>query len=123
MIDPVSSSASVYAALRSTPGVDGQPAGPVRAPDNSGIADSATLAPDSVKPAGSFGDLIGGLVRSVDDRTKIAEAETRKLMLGESDNLHRSMIAMQEAGLAFNLLVEVRNKLVESYQELMRMPV
>jgi flagellar hook-basal body complex protein FliE len=44
-------------------------------------------------------------------------------MLGESDNIHRSMIAMQEAGLAFNLLVEVRNKLVESYQELMRMPV
>jgi flagellar hook-basal body complex protein FliE len=33
------------------------------------------------------------------------------------------MIAMQESGLAFTLLVEVRNKLVESYQELMRMPV
>jgi flagellar hook-basal body complex protein FliE len=30
---------------------------------------------------------------------------------------------MQEAGVAFQLMVEVRNKLVESYQELMRMPV
>jgi len=33
------------------------------------------------------------------------------------------VIAMQEAGVAFQLMVEVRNKLVESYQELMRMPV
>jgi flagellar hook-basal body complex protein FliE len=36
--------------------------------------------------------------------------------------LHQSVIAMQEASVAFNLMVQVRNKLVESYQELMRMP-
>ena len=35
----------------------------------------------------------------------------------------QSVIAMQEAGVAFQLMVEVRNKLVDSYQELMRMPV
>jgi flagellar hook-basal body complex protein FliE len=62
-------------------------------------------------------------VRSVDEKSKVADSEVRRLMLGESDNIHRSMIAMQESGLAFGLLVEVRNKLVESYQELMRMPV
>jgi flagellar hook-basal body complex protein FliE len=33
------------------------------------------------------------------------------------------VIAMQEASVAFSLMVEVRNKVVESYQELMRMPV
>jgi len=37
--------------------------------------------------------------------------------------LHQSVIAMQEASLSFSLMVEVRNKVVESYQELMRMPV
>ena len=73
--------------------------------------------------AGGFSDLIGGLVQSVDEKSKVADGEVRKLMLGESDNIHRSMIAMQESGLSFSLLVEVRNKLVESYQELMRMPV
>ena len=36
---------------------------------------------------------------------------------------HKSVIAMQEASVAFSLMVEVRNKLVESYQELMRMQV
>ena len=44
-------------------------------------------------------------------------------VLGQNDQLHQSVIAMQEASVAFTLMVEVRNKLVESYQELMRMPV
>ena len=71
----------------------------------------------------SFTDMLGQLVQEVDGKSKAAETEARRLMLGESDNVHQSMIAMQESGLAFTLLVEVRNKLVESYQELMRMPV
>jgi flagellar hook-basal body complex protein FliE len=71
----------------------------------------------------SFSDLVGGLIREVDAKGKASEAEVRRLMLGETDNIHQSMIAMQESGLAFSLLVEVRNKLVDSYQELMRMGV
>jgi flagellar hook-basal body complex protein FliE len=43
--------------------------------------------------------------------------------MGDTDQLHQSVIAMQEAGVAFSMMVEVRNKLVESYQELMRMQV
>ena len=76
-----------------------------------------------MKKAGSFSELVGGLVREVDAKSKAAETEVRRLMLGETDNIHQSMIAMQESGLAFSLLVEVRNKLVDSYQELMRMAV
>ena len=44
-------------------------------------------------------------------------------MLGKTDNIHQSFIAMQEASVAFSLLVEVRNKLIETYQELSRMQV
>mgnify|MGYP000897896470 CR=1 FL=1 len=47
----------------------------------------------------------------------------RKVLTGEVDSLHQSMIAMQEAGVAFSLMVEVRNKLMESYQQVMRMQV
>jgi len=78
--------------------------------------------PRRASPA-SFTDMLGRLVRDVDGKSKTAETEVQRLMLGESDNVHQSMIALQESGLAFTLLVEVRNKLVESYQELMRMPV
>jgi flagellar hook-basal body complex protein FliE len=117
MIDPVSTQA-MNAAQRIAPGGDGMPIGPLRP----GLpADGADASSGSGRT--SFGELIGDLVQSVDARGRAAESEVQHLMLGESDNIHRSMIAMQEAGVAFTLLVEVRNKLVESYQELMRMPV
>ena len=118
MIDPVSTQLLPQSILRPR-GVDGlEPIGP-GAPG----AAAGTGSSDGVKKADSFSELVGGLVREVDAKGKVAEAEVRRLMLGETDNIHQSMIAMQESGLAFNLLVEVRNKLVDSYQELMRMAV
>ncbi|EDY81589.1 flagellar hook-basal body complex protein FliE [Verrucomicrobiia bacterium DG1235] len=71
----------------------------------------------------SFDSIVGKFVGEVDAKHKVAVAETNKMLLGETDNVHQSMIAMQEAGVAFNMMVEVRNKLVQSYQELMKMPV
>jgi flagellar hook-basal body complex protein FliE len=59
----------------------------------------------------------------VQDKSAAAQAATRKGLMGDSDQLHQSVIAMQEASVAFTMMVEVRNKLVESYQELMRMQV
>lgn len=77
-----------------------------------------------VQPAtGGFGQLLEGVVAAVDTKQQDAAAVTRQVLLGDSDQLHQSVIAMQEAGVAFSLMVEVRNKLVESYQELMRMQV
>lgn len=70
-----------------------------------------------------FDNVIGNLVKDVDAKAKASVAETNKVLLGQTDNIHQSMIAMQEAGMAFSLMVEVRNKLVQSYQELMKMPV
>ncbi|MCH6255825.1 flagellar hook-basal body complex protein FliE [Puniceicoccaceae bacterium K14] len=74
-------------------------------------------------PSEPFGNVLGQLVKDVAEKQQVAEVETNKMLLGETDNIHQSMIAVQEAGLAFTTLVEVRNKLVTSYQELMRMPV
>ena len=83
-----------------------------------------TLSPGSGAPApagGSFGSLLDGLVATVDAKQSSAQAITNRVLLGQSDQLHQSVIAMQEASVAFSLMVEVRNKLVDSYQELMRM--
>ncbi len=74
-------------------------------------------------PTDGFTQMLDGLVGAVDAKQQAAAASTRKVLLGESDQLHQSMIAMQEASVAFSMMVEVRNKLVESYQELMRMQV
>jgi flagellar hook-basal body complex protein FliE len=80
------------------------------------------MAPNATPNAG-FGQMLDGLVATVESKQAAAQAETRKVLLGESDQLHQSVIAMQEASVAFSMMVEVRNKLVESYQELMRMQV
>ena len=74
-------------------------------------------------PSDDFGSMVTNMVNSVDAKGKAAKTELNRMMLGESDNIHQSMIAMQESGLAFTMLVEVRNKLVSSFQELMKMPV
>ena len=79
--------------------------------------------PNIAAPGGGFGQMLDGLVGTVESRNAAAQAETRKVLLGDSDQLHQSVIAMQEASVAFTMMVEVRNKLVESYQELMRMQV
>lgn len=83
------------------------------------------MAPDPARTASpeGFGNMLDGLVSNYSAKETEASAITRKVLLGESDQIHQSMIAMQEASVAFSLMVEVRNKLVESYQEMMRMQV
>ena len=74
-------------------------------------------------PADGFGQMLDGLVATVAAKQDAAQAVTRQVLLGETDQLHKGVIAMQEASVAFSMMVQVRNKLVESYQELMRMQV
>ena len=72
---------------------------------------------------GSFSNILERAVTEIDGKMQSAAAEQTKVLTGETNNLHQAMIAMQEASTAFSLMVEVRNKLVESYQEIMRMQV
>jgi len=80
--------------------------------------------PSGLAPTGGqFGEIFEKMVSGVELRQAEAGAVTRSVLLGDNPNLHQSVIAMQEASLSFSLMVEVRNKVVEGYQELMRMPV
>ena len=70
---------------------------------------------------GTFG--FGDMVREVSAKQAAASEAMKEVMTGGGMPLHQAMIAAQEASLSFQLMVEVRNKLLESYQELMRMQV
>ncbi len=65
--------------------------------------------------------MLDGLVSAVNTKQAAADKITQSVLLGDSGQLHQSVLAMQEASVSLSLMVEVRNKLVESYQELMRM--
>lgn len=58
-------------------------------------------------------------------RSLQAEADTAvfQLAAGQADDLHGVMSALERASLALELTIAIRNKLVESYQEIMRMQV
>lgn len=71
----------------------------------------------------SFESLLGDVVEEVNDKQLASAGALRGLLSGENVPLHRVIIAAEEASISFQLMVEVRNKLLEAYQELMRMQV
>ena len=70
-----------------------------------------------------FSDWLLNQLERSETAIKTAEAEVQKLALGETENLHQVMIALSKAKTSFELTVQVRNKLLESFQEVMRMSV
>ena len=76
-------------------------------------------------PAGGadFSSLLGNLVSDVNAQSAKASAQVSALQSGQNVPLHQAVLAMEEASVSFQLLVEVRNKLLESYQEVMRMQI
>ena len=71
----------------------------------------------------SFGEMLAGQVKDVNMQQKTADQMVTNIASGRSENLHETMLASTQAELTFNLMVQVRNKALEAYQEIMRMPV
>jgi flagellar hook-basal body complex protein FliE len=72
---------------------------------------------------GSFQNLLGSFVGEVNDKQVAAGDAITGLLSGKNVTLHQAMISMEEASVSFQMMVEVRNKLLDSYQELMRMQI
>ena len=75
------------------------------------------------KPDGeSFGNLLKSLVQDVNGLQKDAAGIEKKFLAGEVTDVHQVMLASEEASVAFELFLEIRNKLIESYKEIIRTP-
>ena len=73
-------------------------------------------------PAGQdFGTWLTSAVGRVNQQLVQADQGLRELAAGETQNLHQVMISLEEARLGVQLLVQVRNRLLEAYQEVLRM--
>ncbi|MGD1019087.1 MAG: flagellar hook-basal body complex protein FliE [Verrucomicrobiia bacterium] len=73
--------------------------------------------------ATSFTDVLSKAVGEINAKQVAANEAVSGLLSGQNVSLHQAMISMQEANVSFQLMVEVRNKLLDSYQELMRMQI
>ena len=78
--------------------------------------------PNAAAASGSFGDSLAKLVNSVETSDRAANSAVQGMLDGTGD-VHDAMIALQRAELTLQLTVQVRNKLVQAYQDIMRMPV
>ena len=92
------------------------------APEFSSLAKNVNDEDNEAKKLG-FPQVFKELVNNTNDLQMNAADIAEKFVLGEITDIHEVMIAAEEAGVALELVMEIRNKLIEAYQELMRMPI
>ena len=73
--------------------------------------------------AGSFASVLKKSLTEVNNMQQKADAAITALASGEKVSLHETMIAMEQADVSFRMMMQVRNKIVEAYQEILRMQV
>jgi flagellar hook-basal body complex protein FliE len=87
----------------------------------SSLASAGISAAGSVKSAAGFKELLEGAINRVENLRQTADQSVERVLSGESEELHNTVLATQRAELAFEMFSQVRNKVVSAYQEVMRM--
>ena len=86
-------------------------------------AQAEPLAATQAAPAPGFAGWFAAELGAVNTSLVSSDHEVAQLAVGETANLHDVMIHLEEAKLSFQLLAQVRNRLLDAYQEVMRMQV
>src|SRR6188472_3429393 len=87
------------------------------------IAGAASGAVGEQQGSANFQAYLEKSINEVSDLLKAADEKSVEMALGKSENLHDAMITFEKAESALKLLVQVRNKALEAYHEVMRMQV
>ncbi len=92
-------------------------------PSVSDVGASPSLPGIDRQPAGgpSFGGLLHEAIEKVNHIQLQASQAVDALVTGQTQNIHQTMIALQQADISFQLMMQVRNKLVMAYEEIQRM--
>lgn len=96
-----------------------------------GIAQVSSAIPAAPSPgaaasqagAGGFLDSLKSAVGKVNDVQIQAGQAVDALMTGQTQDIHRTMVALQQADVSFQLMMQIRNKLVTAYEEIQRMQI
>src|SRR5262249_23172571 len=84
-----------------------------------GLSAAAGAAPAT----GAFGQLVAHFIGQATVQEAQSAQAVRKLTMGQTDDLHNVLLAVAKADLSFRLVLEIRNRLTEAFQEIMRMQV
>jgi len=83
------------------------------------IIEAPSLSPTG--NSGSFAEHLKSSLETVEGLGKEATGSVERFLNGEGEELHQVAFAMQKAEISFDLLMQTRNKVVQAYQEIMRM--
>jgi flagellar hook-basal body complex protein FliE len=83
-------------------------------------ADSRIASPNKAG-APQFDDMLKGFLQDVNQMQNTADQSIQKMVAGEIKDVHQVMLAVEEAKVAFNMMLEIRNKTMDAYNELIRM--
>ncbi|MDY6986686.1 MAG: flagellar hook-basal body complex protein FliE [Thermodesulfobacteriota bacterium] len=86
---------------------------------------SPTITPVGTagQPQGHFGDILTTAIDQVNSLQGQAEQAVQELAAGTQKDIHGTMIALEKAEVSFKLMMQVRNKIIAAYEEMMRMQV
>jgi flagellar hook-basal body complex protein FliE len=81
--------------------------------------------PDSNKKVdgNSFGSVLKDAIMDINNLQNDADKSIAKVQLEDAGSIHDAMIALEKAGISFQVMMQVRNKILDAYQEVMRMQV
>lgn len=85
------------------------------------LASPADLQPARVD--GGFGELVTQGIQHVNEQLAASQVDLHKLATGQAENLHEIMIRLEESRISFQLMMQVRARLLEAYQDIMKMQV
>ena len=77
--------------------------------------------PERASGGSEFHNVLQGAIDQVEGASSNAKQSVQNFLSGDGDDLHSTVLAVQRAGLEFDMLMQVRNKVVSAYQEVMRM--
>lgn len=75
------------------------------------------------KPEVSFQEMMRQYINQANDMQVEADADIQKMIAGEEIDPHKVMLAVEKANLSFDLVMEIRNKMLEAYREIIKTPV
>jgi flagellar hook-basal body complex protein FliE len=90
---------------------------------SSAAAGNIAPAANGAKSGDGFGSVMNDLIGQVNQSQAKADHMVESLALGEPVEVHQVMIALNEASNALNLTLQVRNKALEAYQDVMRLQI
>jgi len=73
-------------------------------------------------PLTDFKKVMNGSLREVNNLLSQADQTTQEMVLGKQD-IHQAMVALEQANLSMRLMIQVRNKMISAYEEIMRMQI